>query len=148
MRGGAIPILVWGTILTVAYALLVIWTGSGVNAAVTGFAVLITFGTGLALVLLRPREALRKGPPPASPEPRAIISSSLGAVLFAIGVGVMVFGFAFGHFIIYFGAGLIVASSGVLTLESASRRRALERWRRANGRPAPSQPAGEDRGGQ
>lgn len=129
MRGGAIPLLVWGFILVVLYALNVIWTGKGLDAAMAGVAVAATFGTALAFIALRPREALRKGEPSPSEEPRAIVSASYGSVLLAVGVGSLVYGFAFGHFLVYFGAGLIVVSVGIIAREKHAQRRALRRWR-------------------
>ena len=87
MRGGAIPLLVWGLILALLYALNVVWTGKGLDAAMAGFALAATLGTAAAFIALRPREALKKGEPPPSPEPQAISSASYGAVLLAVGVG-------------------------------------------------------------
>ena len=129
MRGGAIPLLVWGVILTVLYALNVVWTGKGLDAVMGGFAVAATVGCAFALIALRPGEALRRGEPPPSPEPRAVPTASYGAVLLAVGAGSLVYGFAFGHFFVYFGAGLIVVSLGILAREGYSERRALRRWR-------------------
>jgi len=134
MRGGAIPLLVWALILAVLYALIAVWTGNGVNVALAGFAVAATLGVALALVALRPGEALRKGQPPPSPEPQAIATASFGAVLFAVGVAAFVFGFEFGHFLVYFGAGLMVVAIGVLARERNTERRALRRWRREEDR--------------
>ena len=128
MRGGAIPLLVWGVILAVLYALNVIWTGKGLDAAMAGFALAATFVTAIAFIALRPREALKKGEPPPSAEPRAISSASYGAVLLAVGVAALVYGFAFGHFLVYFGAGLIIVSLGVLAREKHAQRQALKRW--------------------
>jgi uncharacterized membrane protein len=129
MRGGAIPLLVWGVILTLLFALNVIWTGKGLDAAMAGFAVAATVGMAFALIALRPREALRKGEPPPSPEPEAIPTASYGAVLLAIGVAAVIYGFAFGHFLVYFGAGLVVVALGILVREESAQRRALRRWR-------------------
>jgi hypothetical protein len=129
MRGGAIPLLAWALILAILYALNVIWTGNGVNAAMAGFAVAATVGTALGFIALRPRETLRKGAPPPSPEPRAIPTASFGAVLLAVGVAALVYGFDFGHFLVYFGAGVIVAAAGILAREVYAQRRALRRWR-------------------
>ena len=129
MRGGAIPLLAWALILTLLFALNVIWTGKGLDAAMAGFAVAATVAFAFAFIASRPREALRKGEPPPSPEPEAIPTASPGAVLFAIGVGALVYGFAFGHFLVYFGAGLVVAGLAVLAREEYVQRRFLKRWR-------------------
>jgi hypothetical protein len=129
MRGGAIPLLVWALILTVLYALNVVWTGNGVNAAMEAFAVTAIVATALGFVALRGREALRRGEPPPSPEPRAVPTASFGAVLLAIGVATLAYGFAFGHFLVYFGAGTIVVALGVLAREAYAQRRVLKHWR-------------------
>jgi hypothetical protein len=129
VRGGAIPLLVWAGILTLLFALNAIWTGKAIDAAMGAFAVAATIGCAFALIAMQPREALRKGEPPPSPEPRAIRTASYGAVLFAIGAGAMTYGFAFGHFLVYFGAGLMVVSLGILAREEYAQRRALRRWR-------------------
>jgi hypothetical protein len=42
----------------------------------------------------------------------------------------MLFGFSFAHFVVYFGAGLIIASLGIIAREEYAQRRALRRWRR------------------
>lgn len=129
MRGGAIPLLVWGLILAVLYALIFVWTGKGLHAALAAAALVATFGTAFAFVALRPREALKKGEPPASEEPRAVASASYGAVLLGLGITALVYGLVFGQFLVYFGAGLIVVAIGVLTRENYAQRRALRRWR-------------------
>jgi hypothetical protein len=49
VRGGAIPLLVWALLLSVLFAINVIWTGKALDAAVAGFAVAATIGTVLAL---------------------------------------------------------------------------------------------------
>lgn len=133
MRGGAIPLLAWAFILSVLYALNVVWTGKGLDAAMAGFAVAATVATAVGFIALRPREALRKGEPAPTEEPRAVVSASYGSVLLAVGVGSLVFGFAFGHFLVYFGSGLIVVSAGILAREKYAQRQALRRWRDREG---------------
>ncbi|HEY2439507.1 MAG TPA: hypothetical protein VGI07_04700 [Solirubrobacteraceae bacterium] len=129
MRGGAIPLLIWALLLSVLFAINLIWTGKALDAAMAGFAVTATVGTALALVTGRPRDALRRGPPQPSAEPRAIPTASYGAVLLAVGVAATLFGFAFGHFFVYFGAGLVIVSLGIIAREECAQRRALRRWR-------------------
>ncbi|HET8977204.1 MAG TPA: hypothetical protein VFN87_03540 [Solirubrobacteraceae bacterium] len=130
MRGGAIPLLVWGFILGLSMALVTIWnSGKPVIGFMGGFAVLITFLTALAFILLRPREAVRRGPPEPTGEPRAVPTASYGSVLFAVGGASLVYGLAFGHFLIYFGIGLMVVAVGVIIREKVFQRRALRRWR-------------------
>ena len=53
-----------------------------------------------------------------------IPSTSLGAVLVAISSASITFGLAFGRFLIYFGAGLLIASLGVVARERRAQRRA------------------------
>lgn len=129
MRGGAIPLAVWGLVLAVLFALNVVWTGKGLNAAMAAFAVVATFGFAAAFLFLRPREAFRRGDPDATEEPAAIPSASIGSVLLAVGAAAIVYGFAFGHFLIYFGAGLMVVSIGILAREVTAQRRAVRAWR-------------------
>jgi hypothetical protein len=129
VRGGAIPLLAWALLLTVLFALNVIWTGKGLDAAMAGFAVAATIATAFALIAQRPREALRRGPPPPSAEPAAIPTASYGSVLLAVGVAATLFGFSFAHFVVYFGAGLILVSLGIIAREEYLQRRALRRWR-------------------
>jgi protein-S-isoprenylcysteine O-methyltransferase Ste14 len=133
MRGGAIPLLVWALILAVLYALIVVWTGSGLNAAMAAFAVAVTAATAFVFIALR-RDALRRGEPPPSGEARSIPTASFGAVLLGVGVSATVYGFDFGHFLVYFGIGLIVAALGVLAREARTERRALRRWQRGEDR--------------
>ncbi|HWE08487.1 MAG TPA: hypothetical protein VG325_03990 [Solirubrobacteraceae bacterium] len=129
MRGGAIPLLAWALLLSVLYAINVVWTGKGLDAAMAGFAVAATIVTALALAVRRPREALRSGPPPPSEEPKAIPTASYGSVLLAVGVAATVFGLSFAHFVVYFGGGLILVSLGLIAREGYLQRRALRRWR-------------------
>ncbi len=133
MRGGAIPLLVWGAVLALLLGLNWIWTGDLIQVASFAFAVLTVAGWVLALVMLRPREALRRGPPAPSGEPEAVPAASYGSVLLAFGVACVVFGFAFGHFPVYFGAGVMVLAAGRLARELSAERRARDRWRRKEG---------------
>ena len=128
MRGGAIPLLVWGTVLAVLLGLNWVWTGDLIQVASFAFAVASVVGWVLALVLLRPGEALRRGPPARSGEPQAVPSASYGSVLLAVGAASIVFGFAFGHFPVYFGAGVMVVAAGVVARERFAERQARRRW--------------------
>ncbi len=134
MRGGAIPLLIWGSVLGVLLGLNWIWTGDLIQVASIAFVVLTVAGWVLALVLRRPREALRRGPPARSGEPQAVPSASYGSVLLAFGVASVVFGFAFGHFPVYFGAGVMVLAAGRLVREHSAERRARGRWRQEHER--------------
>jgi hypothetical protein len=133
VRGGAIPLLAWALILALLYALNVVWTGNGVNLAMAVFAVGATVATAVGFVALSGREALRRGEPPPSAQPRAIPTASFGAVLLAVGAATLVYGFAFGHFLVYFGAGVMIVAVGILAREAHAQRRVLRR-RRAGGR--------------
>ncbi len=134
MRGGAIPLLLWGAVLAVLLGLNWIWTGDLIQVASFAFAVSSVVGWVLALVLLRPREALRRGPPAGAGEPQAVPSASYGSVLLAVGAASIVFGFAFGHFPIYFGAGVMVVAAGLVTRELHAERHARTRWRQGGPR--------------
>lgn len=130
MRGGAIPLVAWGTVLAVLMALNWVWTGDTIQIAMLAVAVLTVAGWALALMLARPREAFRRGGPPASGEPQTVPSASYGSLLLAIGLGSVVFGFAFGHFLIYFGLGLMVVSAGLVWRERTAERRRGQMWDR------------------
>lgn len=136
MRGGAIPVLVWGFVLAVAMALLTVWNGGKpIIGFVGGFGVVVTFLTAFVFILLRPREAVRRGPPEPTGEPRAVPTASYGSVLFAVGGASLVYGLAFGHFLIYFGIGLMVVALAVIIREKVFQRRALRRWRESTVSP-------------
>jgi len=129
MRGGAIPLLVWGSLLLVLLALNWVWTGDAIQVASFAFAVSSVIGWVVALLASRPPEALRRGPPSAWREPQAVPSASYGSVLLAVGAASAVFGFAFGHFFVFFGAGLMVVSAAVVARELHAEHRARQRWR-------------------
>jgi len=129
MRGGAIPLVVWGGVLAVLLALNWLWTGDMIQVASFAFAVLTVVGWVLALVSRRPRQALRRGPPAGAGEPQAVPAASYGSVLLAVGAASAVFGFAFGHFPIYFGAGVMVVAAGLIGRELRAERQARARWR-------------------
>ena len=130
MRGGAIPLLVWGSGLAVFLALNWVWTGDLIQVATFAYAVLTVIGWALTLLWLRPREALRRGPPRVSGEPETVPAASYGSVLLAVGLAAFVFGFAFGHFLVYFGLGLMLVAAGVMAREQHAERRARRTWRR------------------
>jgi hypothetical protein len=113
MRSGAVPLLCWATLLALTGALNAIWAGVSIQTATFGAGVLaiVLFA---AAVLLRPR---RSGP-------EAVTRASLATVVVAVGFATLMFGFSFGHFIIYLGIGLILAGAGRLLLELHHQRRA------------------------
>jgi multisubunit Na+/H+ antiporter MnhC subunit len=128
VRGGAIPLLAWGMVLLILGAINWIWTGDAIQVGTFGFAVLAVWAGAGLLIVLAGRRALRRGPPEPDPRPQSVPQGSLGAVLAALSVSSIVFGFVFGTFLIYFGAGLLLISIGRLTIE---RRSELETRRRA-----------------
>jgi hypothetical protein len=133
MRGRAIPLLAWGAALALLLALNWVWTGDAIQVGSFGFAVAVVWCGGLALTLLSRREALRPGAPEPSSEPEPVPSASLGAVLVAIAAASIAFGLAFGRFLVYFGAGLLVASLGAIARERRAERLARRRWLERSG---------------
>jgi hypothetical protein len=113
MRGGAVPLLCWATLLTLSGLLNAIWAGVSVQTA--------TFGAGvLAIVLFAAAVLLR----PQRSGLETVTRASLATVIVAVGFAALMFGFSFGHFIIYFGAGLMLAGLGRLLVELHHQRRA------------------------
>jgi hypothetical protein len=127
VRGGAIPILAWGTILLVLAVGNWIWDAKPVNAAAASVAVLIVYAFAVGLWLTR-RESIRRGPPEPRPQPDAIPQASLAAALVGISIGAILFGLAWANFLVFFGAGLLVLSLGRLVLERRAERASRERF--------------------
>jgi hypothetical protein len=121
MRGGAIPILAWGTLLLVLCIGNWVWDDKPVNGAAATAAVVIVYAFGIALWLAR-RESLRRGPPDPAPEPEAVPQASVAAVAIGLSVGCALFGLAWSKFLLYFGIGTLVASLGRLAVELHSER--------------------------
>jgi hypothetical protein len=121
MRGGAIPLLAWGCILGVLFAGNWVWTGDPTQVGEFGFAVALVIACGVSLTVAN-RSAIRRGPPPPPPPGRTeeIPELSYGALGAAIALAAVVFGLAFGHFLIYFGAGLFALSIGRIAIELRS----------------------------
>lgn len=116
MRGGAIPLLAWGAALAVLMVINWIWTGDAIQVGSFAFAVAAVWGIA-AVLTARRREALRPGPPSPPAEPEAVPTASLGALLVGISVASIVFGLAFGRFLMYFGAALLIVSLGMVARE-------------------------------
>ncbi len=144
MRGGAIPLLAWGTLLLVLFIVNWVWDAKAVNAAEAALAALIVYAGALGLWLAR-RESIRRGPPPPQTSIEGSPSMSVGAVLAGLAVGAILFGLVWAQFIVYFGFGLLLAALGRLVIEvrseRASRRAMLERARAAS----PPQVTGTER---
>ncbi len=142
MRGGALPVLVWGCLLGALMATNAIWTGDTIQIATFAFAMLVIIASIVALALSSRDRALRRGAPGRDERPDAVPDISFGAALAAIGFGALIFGLAFGHFFIYFGAGLMVMGAGRVGVELRSQRRTLERYRT---HPQPAQEVRRER---
>jgi hypothetical protein len=110
-----------------------VWTGDAIQVGAFGFAVAVVWGGAVLLAGASRRESLRTGPPPPASEPEGVPTASLGAVLVAVSIAAIVFGAAFGRFFVYFGAGLLVVSAGLVLREWAGQRRA--RRDRLDGKP-------------
>jgi uncharacterized iron-regulated membrane protein len=128
MRGGAIPILTWGTILLVLAVGNWVWNDRAVGSGAASAAVVIIYGFGVAVWLAR-REAIRRGPPEPRDEPETVPQASLAAAGMGIAAGCALFGLAWAKFLLYFGVALFIVSAARLALElraeRSSRRRAL-----------------------
>ncbi len=121
MRGGAIPILVWGTLLLVLAIGNWVWDAKPVNGAAATAAVLIIYGCGVAVWLAR-REAIRRGPPAPSSEPETVPQTSLAAMLIGLSAGCALFGLAWAKFLLYFGIAMFVVGVGRMAIEVRAER--------------------------
>jgi len=128
MRGGAIPILAWGTILLLLAIGNWVWNGRLVGGLAASGAVAIIYLFGLAVWLAR-REAIRRGPPEPREDPETIPQTSLAAVGIGVSAGCALFGLAWAKFLLDFGIALFIVSVGRMALEfraeRASRRQVL-----------------------
>jgi hypothetical protein len=113
MRNGTAPLLIWSLLLGLMAVVNAIWAGITIQTATFVLAVLAVVVVA-ATLLVRPA---RRGP-------EAIPHHSLAAAFTAVGLAVVLFGFTFGHFLVYFGAAMIVAGLGRLSLELRAQRRA------------------------
>jgi hypothetical protein len=124
VRGGAIPMLAWGTLLLVLLIGNWVWTGDSIQVGLFAMATGLVYATAALLVAWN-RQALRRGPPPPSFEPEAVPQASLAAVLVGLGIACVGFGLVWAGFLIYFGAGVVVLSSARLMLEWRAERREI-----------------------
>src|SRR5207248_5247142 len=113
MRGGAIPILAWGTILLVLAIGNWVWDAKPVNAAAASVAVAIIYLFGVLLWASR-REAIRRGAPEARPQLDSVPQASLAAAGIGVSLGCILFGIVWARFLVDFGLGLLVLSLGRL----------------------------------
>lgn len=122
MRGGAIPLLVWGSLLAVLGAISWIWTGDAIQVGTFGFAILVVIASATGAVLLA-RPAIKRGPPKPRSDPEAIPADSVGAAVAGLSVASILFGFVFGRFFVLFGVGILLASLGRMAIELRAQRR-------------------------
>jgi uncharacterized iron-regulated membrane protein len=127
MRGGAIPIFAWGTILLVLAIGNWVWNGKPVGSGAASAAVLIIYGFGVIVWLLR-RDAIRRGPPAARSELEPVPQMSLAAVMLGLSAGCALFGLAWAKFLLYFGIAMFVLSLGRLTVERRAERATRRRF--------------------
>jgi hypothetical protein len=125
VRGGAIPLLAWGTVLLVLLIGNWVWTGDSVQVGLFAMATGLIYASAALLVGWN-RQALRRGPPPETLEPEAVPQSSLAAALVGLGIACTGFGVVWAGFLIYFGLGVVVLSFGRLLLELRAERSELE----------------------
>jgi hypothetical protein len=124
MRGGARPVLIWLGILTASGVLDAIWTGDLVQIGMVVIAVGLVSAVVIGVIIANP-DALRRGEPgPRGTE--TIIGSSFAAFFLAFGFAVFVFGWTFGKFPIFVGAGMMILGIGRLIGEWRAQRQA---WR-------------------
>jgi Na+/H+-translocating membrane pyrophosphatase len=126
VRGGAIPIFLWGTLLLILMVINVIWARSGIQAATFAYAIAAVYGTAFVLTILR-RDSMRKGPPAREPAPEAIPRNSLAAMTLGIAIGTMMFGVVFGKFLVFIGGAVWLLAAGRLVVEVRAERRSLRR---------------------
>jgi chromate transport protein ChrA len=131
MRGGAIPLIVWGILLLILFAIGVVWESQGrvIHAALTGFA-LVSIIVIVAALVAMDRRSLRRGPPELRREPEALPRISLAAAGIGVSIGVILYGLEFGHFLVFLGAGLLVLCAGRLGQELVWQARSLNAVRR------------------
>ena len=111
MRGGALPLLFWASLLSVAGIINAIWTGDAIQIGTFAAAVLAVLIVALALRLRSP-VAFRRGAPERNTGWEPVPHTSFAAVFTAVGLGVLLFGFVFGHFLVYLGAAIIIVGLG------------------------------------
>jgi hypothetical protein len=135
MRGGAIPLIVWGTINLILVAIDWVWEGTTgspsfhVNLAITAYLLLAVFVPAIVYVLVH-REAGRKGPPGHERGLHAMPRISLASAGLAVAAGLIAYGVVFGKFLVFIGLGLLIAAAGRLGRELVAQQRTLNRYRR------------------
>ena len=125
MRAGAIPLLVWATLIGVLFAIHWVWTGDTLQTASFGFAIGLILACAAGAVA-RDRETVRSGPPEAREQVETVPEASVGAPLVAAAIVACGFGLVFGSFLVFIAAGVFVAAGALLVRELADGRRARE----------------------
>jgi hypothetical protein len=129
MRGGSIPVLLWALILLVLFAGNWIYQGDPTQTAVSAGALGVIVLWGLGGLLFAGREALRRGAPAFRGVAEGQPAISVGAACAGFALATIVFGLVWGHFLIYFGAGLLVLALGRLAIELRSERESVRAHR-------------------
>jgi hypothetical protein len=124
MRAAAIPLLVWSALLAALLAINWVWTSDTIQVASFGSATGVILVWAIFLVI-GDRDALRARPPGEEHGVDAIPQASLGAAASGFAVATIAFGLVFGRFLVFMGAGLLVASLGLVARELRAQRRAL-----------------------
>ncbi len=125
MRGGAIPIFAWGLLNLILFIANTVWNGKLMDSLASGFAALAIFLLGVAVMIGTGRVALRKGPPEPTRRVEPVAGASLGAVVAGLSVACLLYGFVFGSFLVFFGAGMLVLSLGRVIFEVRSERQSV-----------------------
>jgi hypothetical protein len=127
MKGGAIPLAIWATLIAGLFAAHWLWTGDTLQNGAFGFALGLIVACG-TLAVLHDRDAIRPGPPEPDVDPQTLPSASLGAVVIAAAVVACGFGLVFGAFLVFISAGILAGGIVILARELAGERRARTHW--------------------
>ena len=133
MRGGAIPLVVWGALLLVLLTINWIWEGTGIHVGLFSYAFL-TIVVGVLALWLMNRQALQKGTPEHRPVPEALPRVSFACAGIGLSLGAILYGAVFGKFLAFIGGALLVFSAGRLALELIWQARTLNAVRRRQGK--------------
>lgn len=138
MRGGAIPLIVWGVLNLILLVIAGIWEGlrwhnGGLHVVLTAFTVLVVFLGGVVLIVIR-GQAGRKGAPEYERRIDVLPRISFAAAGAGLGCGLVGFGIVFGKWLIIAGGVLLVASLARLLSELAWQHRTVSSVRRGRRR--------------
>jgi hypothetical protein len=116
-------LLIFGSLLVVMGVGNRIWTEDTIQSATFAWAASVSYLAAAALCAAGRGEPVRRGAPPAAEVTRAIPAASAGAVVLALGAGALAFGFVFGKFLVFGGAGVFALGAGLVIRELAAQRR-------------------------